>query len=490
VNLPFESGDVTWMKESDAALPIVARGIRGIDGVPTSTQPVWFFRDQTPARPIPHSHVNLPFESGDVTWMKESDAALPIVVAQDTSGSVLPVFTSRMTNPDYAARAALGEWELFSMTPEGTAPYMEPERADIWAYTYRSIQRPAVRIREQIAFWDRYLPSMYWRFSEFYGFQAGVGRNGDRPNDFKFQFGGTVIRGSRFAQPHYSIYSSLFVLVSDSDPRGGTRTFPPFQGNGGGPSGGPLFTLDGKDIDLFFHPTAVRSGTILAVGQVVSFAGYSAPPLPSKIDILVTSPSGKQRTISGRANGAGYFHEPASSFAADEEGVWNARVTITFDGRTSAGPVTAPFPTGGILGAQDLTFYVVGALAPPLAVSAPQRFVRPADAPVRFTLNPPEALTNVTMHYTVAMPGFVLDTGTKTTPAYDYDARTLAARFPNLDLQDSDGAAGSDSITLTFFVSGNDSAGARRHFARQVVIEGEEVQVTQQTSHRKRRAVH
>jgi hypothetical protein len=330
---------------------------------------------------------------------------------------------------------------------------------------------------------------MYWRFSEFYGNQAGVGRNGDRPNDFKFQFGGTVIRGSRFAQPHYSIYGSLFVLVPDDDPRGGTRTFPPFQGNGGGPSGGPLMTLGGQDVDLFFHPTGVRSGTILNSGQVVSFTGYSAPALPSKVDIGVTSPSGAQRTISGRANRVGWFHVPFADFVANEVGVWRARVVITFDGRTSAGPLTPPFPTGGILGAADLTFYVIGSRSEPLGVSGPSGFIRPADAPARFTFTPPEALNDVEMFYTVTMPGFVLDEGRKTALTYDYDARALAARFPNLDLEDSDGAAGADSITLSFVVTGIDAKGARRHFARQIVIEGEEVQLTEQAKASRRRAV-
>lgn len=470
--------------------PIVARGIRGIDGVPTETQPIWFFRDQTPAQPIPHSHVNLPFEPGDVAWLQEGDALVPIVVAQDTEGSILQLLTSRMGgNAAYAARAAVGEMELFSSTPEGLNIYTEPDKVDVWAYAYRSIQRPAVRVREQIAILDRGLPSMYWRFSEFYGNQTGVGRNGDRPNDFKFQFGGTVIRGSRLAQPHYSIYGSLFVLVPFADPGGGTRVFPPFQGNGGGPSGGPLFTLDGEEIDLFFHPTGVRSGTILSTGEIVSFAGYSAPPLPSRIEIVVTSPNGRQRTISGRANRVGWFHEPSADFVASEAGLWRARVTIVFDGRTSFGQVTAPFPTGGILGARELTFYVVDSGEPPLAVAVPQRFVRPADAPVRFALTPPVALTNAELSYTATMPGFVLDEGRRTSLTYDYDARALAARFPNLDLEDAEGAAGADSITLSFVVTGNDEAGARRHFARQIVIEGEEVQVTAQARTTRRRAV-
>jgi hypothetical protein len=185
----------------------------------------------------------------------------------------------------------------------------------------------------------------------------------------------------------------------------------------------------------------------------------------------------------------GWFHQPSLDFVANEAGVWRARVTITFDGRTSAGQVTAPFPTGGILGARDLTFYVIDSHAEPLAVTTPQRFVRPSAAPVRFTLTPPAALTDVEIHYTVTMPGFVLDEGRKTSLTYDYDARALAARFPNLDLDDADGAGGADSITLSFVAGGNDPGGNRRYFARQVVIEGEEVQLTPQAGTARRRSV-
>ena len=80
---------------------------------------------------------------------------------------------------------------------------------------------------------------------------------------------------------YYGGYASLFIMLPADDRVG--RVFPPFQGNGGGPSGGPILRLNGKDIDIFFHPTALRPGSILVRGDNVSFAGYVAPTLGSRL---------------------------------------------------------------------------------------------------------------------------------------------------------------------------------------------------------------
>ena len=116
-------------------------------------------------------------------------------------------------------------------------------------------------------------------------------------------------------------------------------------------------------------------------------APYSAPPLPSRIEIVVTSPSGQTRTIAGRANRIGWFHDPSLDFTVAESGVWGARVRIVFDGQISAGRVVEPYPAGDVLGSRDgeFYFYVVDSTAPPLELTPLPRFVRPADGPVTFT---------------------------------------------------------------------------------------------------------
>lgn len=75
--------------------------------------------------------------------------------------------------------------------------------------------------------------------------------------------------------------------------------------------------------------------------------------------------------------------------------------------------------------------------------------------------------------------GITLSTQTSAL-TYTYDAQKLAKDFPNLDLHDSDGFAGVDTITISFLLSGTDATGVRRHFARQIVIQGEELQMPEQ----------
>src|SRR6185436_9589297 len=177
----------------------------------------------------------------------------------------------------------------------------------------------------------------------------------------------------------------------------------------------------------------------------------------------------------------GWFYRPSDDFIVNEPGVWRARVRVWHDGAISTGArVTEPFPTGGALGSRDgeFYFYVVDPNAARLRLDAPGRFVQPARQPLPFVVIPPAGLTGVEVHYTTTMPGFVLEEGTLSGFVYTYDAKKLAADFPNLDLEDIDGATGADTITMSFLLSGNDASGAQRHFARQIVLQGEEILVT------------
>jgi hypothetical protein len=342
------------------------------------------------------------------------------------------------------------------------------------------VQRPLVAVREQIG---EETQSLYWRFDDFYARQPGTGRLGDLPNDFKFQFGAAVLRGRALSTPLYAIYASLFVLIPSDDPRGG-RVFPPFDAA----QGGPLMTLKGKDIEMFFHPTAVRPGTILPLRATASFAGQLAPTLPSKVEIAVTSPGGTTRTIAGRANRIGYFYDPRSDFIVDEPGVWKAKVTVTHDGATSAGPLQPPYPTGDVLGSRNGEFFFYVA-SEELQVEPMPGHVRPADGPITFRVVPPAGLRDATLTYTATMPGFLLEEGTTSAMRYTYDAQKLARGFPNLDLHDPDGHAGADAIAISLLLSGTDAGGARRHLARQIAIVGEELYMPSQGARNRRRSI-
>jgi hypothetical protein len=463
--------------------PIVAHGRRGVEGQ-AQIGPQWFRRTDPSVPQLPGGHVYSPFHSGDVQWSQNIDAALPMITFQDPFGIVTELLRARDEfGFRFQEHVDAGEIPLRSSTPSNVDVHVDPASVDLWGYSYRSVQRPLVAVREQIG---EETQSLYWRFDEKYQGQPGVGRNGDLPNDFKFQYGGAVLRGRALAQPLYAIYGSLFVLIANDDPRGG-RVFPPFDAS----RGGPLFTLKGRDIDLFFHPAAVRPGSILQTGGTASFAGQVAPPLPSKVEIVVTSPGGVARTIRGQANRIGWFYDPRTDFLVSEPGVWRARVTVTHDGATSAGQLSPPYPTGDVLGSRggEFYFYVVSRDAVPLEIVEPPRYVRPADAPIVFRVVPPPGLRDTQLTYTTTMPGFVLEEGTTTSMRYTYDAQKLAADFPNLDLHDDDGYAGADIVTISLMLAGTDASGSRRHFARQIVLAGEELHVTPQEPQAKRRSV-
>ena len=469
-------GNVVAPRDSD----LVAHGNRGVDDMP-HPRPIWYRL----AANTGSGHIQYPFLGGDVLWAVNLDAAIPHVTFDDPGRKYAHLFERGGLRERYLE----GSTPPQLMTSTSADAHLDPTAINVWSYAYRSVQRPLVRVRE-IAGEESGIAGYYWRFNSAYGGQRGNGVNGDLPNDFKFQFGGVVLRGSAIGAPQYAIYGSFFVLVRDGDPDGGSRVLPPFQGNGGGPNGGPLFRLKGKPIDLFFHPTALRPGSIVHRGEPLSLAGYVAPTLPAKIEAVFTAPSGETRTIRGRANLVGWFHDPAQDFVAGESGVWKAKVTVVFDGATSAGQVSEPYPTGDVLGSREgeFFFYVVDATSAPLQVAGMPPTVRPADGPITFRVTPPPALTDAELTYTTTMPGFILEEGTTTAMRYTYDAPRLALDFPNLDLRDGDGKSGVDVITISLLASGTDATGAHRHFARQIVLDGEELHMPAQQAQPKRRA--
>lgn len=482
-------GTRTWgsvVAPRDASL--VAHGRRGLDNQPT-IGPQWFFRSQT-GQDIPNGHVHIPFSSGDVQWLVNRDSANPHVTIGDPAGSLAALLRARAipTGPfpvvlfdgpgTFDERVAAGEIPLFSSTASGRDPHLDPGGIDLWAYSYRSVQRPLVRVREEIG--EDHMVSPYWRFDAPYGMQIGVGPLGDLPNDIKFQYGGVVVRGMAVGQPRYAIYGSLFVLVPDNDPRGGTRTFPPFQGNGGGPSGGPIMTLKGREIDLFIHLTGVRPGSVLEVGDTFALSGAIGPTHPALVSYTVTKPDGERLSFSGRANRVGYYYRPEHDFLVDQPGLYTVDLRVTFDGVISAGQVTAPFPTGDVLGTANGRFfvYVVRRDSRPLDVPLPRTTFLPPPAALDVSASVPAGLLPNRAHVTAMMPGFVLesrDLPPSSTLAYRYDPVSLARDFPNLDVEFQGQPDAADATTLSLFASGTTPEGAPAHAARVLALHGPEL---------------
>ena len=450
---------------------IIAHGRRGLDGSTASGQSTpaqWFFRTDTGVK-VPGGHLNFPFKRGDVVWAQRSDSDSPKLTFEDPTGNLVKLLGLNTDD------AAVGEIKLGSYSPENIDPLFDPTKAAGWGYSYTSAQRPLVRVREIITQADG-VPNVYWSFKEHYAGQIGSARTGDLPNDIKFQYGGAVLRGTALATPLYAIYGSLFVLVPDDDPGGGSRIFPPFQGNGGGQSGGPIMKLKGKEIDLFVHLTGVRPGSILEVGDNVSISGAIGPPFPAQVSTRVTTPSGRIVQFSGSANLVGYYYHPENDFVVDEQGRYIVDVRVTFEGQTSVGPVTQPFPTGDVLGSADgrFSFYVVPRDSAPLSVLLPNRTILPAPAQLDITASAPPGFTITGGHVTTMMPGFLLQEQTLTSSngqiAYHYDPVALARDFPNLDLNPP-----ADVITISLFAQGTNSVGQPAYAAAAVVLHGQEL---------------
>ena len=465
---------------------IVAHGRRGIDQQDT-IGPQWFFFDQL-SRNEETPHVPFPFQSGDVTWVEEAgdvDSSLPVLTLHDPSRQLTALLRQRggdhiplgLGAGSFAERVVVGETPLFSSRPDGDDPHLDPTQVDLWAYSYRSVQRPLVRVREEIS--EDSIPNPYWRFNDRYAKQIGVGVHGDLPGEFKFQYGAAVLYGSALDQAHYAIHGSLFVLLPENDPDG-TRTFPPFQGNGGGPSGGPLFTLKGEEIDLFIHLTGVRPGSVLETGNTFALVGAVGPTLPAKVAYTVTAPDGSRRTFAGQANSIGYYYEPEDNFIVDQPGRYTVDLRVTYDGRTSAGQVTAPFPQGDVLGTAQGRFsvYVVSPHSAPLEVDMPQHDFLTAPADFTVTATPPARVRLTGGHMTTLIPGVVLEDGSLVVEGngltYDYDPVGLAAGVPILDVERNGQPVAADVVTVSLFGEGRDSAGQPSYAARVVTLHGAE----------------
>ena len=319
----------------------------------------------------------------------------------------------------------------------------------------------------------------YWRFNTPYGYQLGNGYEGDQEDDFKFLFGGAVYRAPESGLSFYGAYGALWVMLSDDDAQGG-RVMPPFQGAAGGPSGGPLMTIKGEDIDIFAHPMGVRPGTLLEVGDTVSFSAQIAPTLPSEVEVIITTPNGSIRTIKGVANKVGYFYDPSADFVATEAGVYNAAVTVTHTGMTSAGLVEAPYPQGSVLGADNgsFDFYVASSDAAPAVVASQLPQTLPDNTRLALRLAPSGATAASKMHSSVTMPGFLLAQHESSSSEFSYDATALHADFPNLDLLGGQlrKANGADTVTLSFLLETLGDNGETRFEGRMATLQGEVLQ--------------
>jgi hypothetical protein len=498
---------------------LLAHGRRGSDNF-TAIPNQWFvFCDpdlQPPLLEDSTPHLLNPYLNGDVLWSYDiflndipeclGDALMMNASLQDTVGTVETAITTRYNRAPFPVaspgtfvqRAQADALPLFSSTSSGRPVSLFPDETDQIAYAYLSSQRPGVRVRESVA--EDRQGSGYWRLDTMYDNQPGVGIEGDLPNDFKYQFVGAVYRDLESGLSEYLGQGSGWVHLPYSDPTG-SRAMPPFSGpgNGGWPTtGGPLMTLKGEEIHMFILPTGVRPGSVLQIGDRFNFGGHLMPTLNSRVAIAVTAPSGQTYLVSGQANAIGYFHNPVDSFVLDEPGRWTADVQVWHDGQIGSGEQVncdpdnpfdpqLPCPSGDVLGSANGTyaFYVVPYGSPRLVLTEPvpgRIIFGPQVTPIDISGPVPAGVTNVTVDYTISMPGFILEEGQAQIANGNFyltfDPVTLHADFPNLDLigRYTMEAGLADTFSFGLLLTG-EQGGQAVYYATTLTIQGDQIYV-------------
>ena len=509
-------GAATWggiVMTPPAQADLISHGRRGIDNldyIPSQWFVTCALNPPPPTGSVPH--ILGPYLQGDITWSRDeqnelcSGFALRLAASvQDTVGTIEAALKNRfhrtyvgLQEPgDFDDRVLFDELPLFSSTYSGRPVQIVPEETDQIGYAYLSAQRPGVRVREVVA--EDSHSSGYWRLDSMYDNQPGVGVEGDLPNDYKFQYIGAVYRDLETDHNEYVGLGTGWIHLSDADPIG-SRVMPPFSGpgNGGWPTqGGPLLNLRGEAIHMFIYPTGVRPGAVLTAGDTFHFAGHLLPALDSRVAVTVKAPSGGQQTLGGQANSVGYFYGLAGDFTVDEPGLWTVDVVVWHDGQIGSGEQVncnpaepfnpkLPCPSGNVLGSVNgrYWFYVVPQAAARLNVFTPSTGILAFEDPIQpITIRGlvPKGLSDVTIDYTISMPGFILEQG-QVTPVGDayqilFDPVALNRDFPNLDLtgryaRDRPGLA--DTFTISMLLQGRGGNG-QAFFANSLTIQGEQL---------------
>jgi hypothetical protein len=491
-------GGIVMTPDGEAGL--VAHGRRGVDSQ-QSMPGSWFISSQDLDIPTGAvSHTFNPYFAGDILWSRISDgpwggdSLLIVASVQDTVGEIGDAIVDRVQSspvmredPMIQDRITSGELPLFTATSDGSSSRLYPERVEQIGYSYRSSQRPGVRVREVIS--DDLITGGYWRLDTLYDDQPGVGVLGDQPNDFKFQYVGAVYRDLQTGHEEYVGQGTGWIFIPDQD-QVGTRVMPPYAGSGNGgwtTMGGPILTLKGQDVHMFILPTGARPGAVLEVGDVLHFAGHLMPTLGSEVAVEIRSPGGAEHDIIGRANPVGYFYEPEGDLIIEEPGRWTIDVAVWHEGACSGGSTVPPYPSGDVLGSEGGRYevYVPTPGEPPLRILAPQ----PGDLDFDDRIDPidvvgvvPSDLADPTVHYTISMPGYILASG-QVTPRggrfeVTYDPVKLQNDYPNLDLvgRDGPGIGLADTVSIALLVEG-ERDGVRVYLANTVTLQGELVSV-------------
>jgi DNA-binding beta-propeller fold protein YncE len=451
-------------------------------------------------------HTCYPYENGDVAWLgdRDPDSLFPNLTFEDPTGTIASLTAERWPAVRSGAgraglypdglrpedRLAIGEMPFVSSSSKGLSPSMKPEAVDQWGYFYTTSWRPGVSVRSHVA--EDMVPASYWFFDDVYGYQFGVGPNGDMPGDVKMNYGGTVFRDLSTGIRHYGAYASMLVLIDPETDPIGRRVMPPFGGLiPGSPPSGPLIEIGGKRYDMFLTYGALAPGVVLDVGDRFCVSGVVWPPISGVVRASVTSPSGKRTFFETPSNAVGLFN--ITGPIASEPGEWIITAEGLCNGKTSLGTIAdlvpeEKWPRGGGIGLEKTSFVVpvVPRQSESIAFDLPQGKHLSPPRPLVIQGYVPIDIGAQHVKVLVSLPGQVIDTRElpvdKGCFAYVYDPQVVSKEFPNVDvtLPSPDPIqcqpAWYDTVTFTFWAG--DGAAIR---AGTVLLQGEDVYASTST---------
>lgn len=380
---------------------IVAHGQRGIEGY-AGVQQAWFNTSIYPSDDINAGQTpHFPYFSGDVAIMPDSlESGLHPVISVQTSAddSLIPLY---------------------------------PDRA------YISVVRPDVILRQFIAGGQT---STSFNGTDTFNQAFAAGADGLQSGDYAFLFGGAVMNAES------AIYASTLHIVDEDE---SARVLPPFS---------EAMNIYGQVADLYFVPTGIRPAQVLTQGERLSLSGQVAPTLPIDLSLTILSPSSKKYEFSGKANKIGYFYSPENDLTLDEIGIWTIEIETDFQGETSSGLLSKPYPHHE----QSFEVFVLPPDNPPLGTA--EFITATARNPQIYSLPIPEGWTDVQAYATITTASAIISHEELTVfPAearYNFNPQTIVREHPNLELLDTrTGDNVADVLNLTLVMIGIDANG-------------------------------
>ncbi|MDP8223867.1 MAG: hypothetical protein P9L99_10945 [Candidatus Lernaella stagnicola] len=297
----------------------------------------------------------------------------------------------------------------------GLSPFLYREDNEIEAYTYLSVIRPGFPVLS-LAFAGSFQGPCWIVSPNTYGGQINAGPNGDLPGDLYRIMAGLVVKDKKTGRNYYDAYAATVVAT------------PPGTWNNAvaAPGEQTIYWQNGREQYFFIGLDTSDSFT---VGEKMLVAGTVMPPVEADVHFTITKPDGAIEELAGRSNRLGGFL-PSRAIDIEQPGVYRVKAHIE---RQGAG--------GDVAGTGDGEFhhFAIPADAKPfLDIDLPfSSGVAPGGAamvPLRW----PTDLEAVKLHWSIMMPGAVIDEGSRAIDGDGYSfrivPRELAAQYPYIDV--------------------------------------------------------